>query len=65
MPTNQNQTRVNQLFGAGEVTIFLAYCPASQKCSSKNATYVASLVEVKTGSSILQDPVRNSNWLLI
>lgn len=65
MPTNQNQTGVNQMFGDGEVTIFLAYCPASQKCSSKKVIYVASLVEAMTGSNILQNPVRNSNWVLI
>lgn len=65
MPTNRNQTGVNQMLGDGEVTIFLAYCPASQKCSSKKVIYVASLVEAMTGGNILQNPVRNSNWLLI
>lgn len=65
MPTNLNQTRVNQLFGDGEITIFLAPCPASQKCFSKKVTYGASLVETRTGSNILQEPIRNSSWLLI
>lgn len=58
MPTNLNQTQVNQLFGDGEVTIFLAYCPASQNCFSKKIMYVASLVEMRTGSNILQEPIR-------
>lgn len=29
MPTNLNQTQVNQLAGDGEVTIFLVYFPVS------------------------------------
>lgn len=65
MPTNLNQTGVNQLFGGGEVTIFLAHCPESQKRSSKRVIYVVPLEERRAGSNILQEPIRNSGWSLI
>ena len=52
MPTNLNQSQVNKLFGEGEATIILAHCPESQKCfSKKEFTYVASLIETKTGNN--------------
>ena len=52
MPPNLNQSQVNKLFSEGEATRILTHCPESQKCfSKKEFTYVASLIETKTGNN--------------
>lgn len=36
MPTDLNQTQVNQMSGHGDITVFLAHSPAPQKgCSER------------------------------
>lgn len=55
MPTNLNQTQVNQLFGDGEVGISFSQqtCQHHRNVSRKRLFYAASPVATRTGSNTL------------
>lgn len=56
MPTDLNQTQVNQMPGDGDITVFLPHSHVSQKGSAERVP----LWHSEMGTNILQAPARNA-----